>query len=73
METAMAAKRIVIEVGDERLASKILMELDKLGVKAYVEPDPDRVKERILERWKKMGRRAKPGELRVASLEEEFD
>jgi hypothetical protein len=73
MGEAMGTKRkIVVEVDDEGLIPKILGELNRIGVKAYVEPDPERVKERILARWKRLGRRARPGELKGISLEEEF-
>lgn len=37
-----------------------------------LELDFQEVRSRILARWRRLGRRAKPGELEAASLEEEF-
>jgi len=66
----MTTKKIVVEVDDKKVP-EVLRSLEKIGAVVRVEPDPEEVKRRILERWRKIGRRAKPGELADTSLEEE--
>ena len=54
---------------------KIVMEIPK-GLKRIdvreAKLDPEKVRARILERWRRLGRRAKPGDPTEASLEDEF-
>ncbi len=67
------AKKVIVEVGDERVFNEIIEELRKKGVKVRIVPEPEEIRKRIRKRWERIGRRAVPGELRDASLEEEFE
>ncbi|MEB3806163.1 MAG: hypothetical protein GSR73_01410 [Desulfurococcales archaeon] len=64
------ARRIVVE--EERRFREIVEWLEEMGFSVWVEPDPEAVRARILDRWRRLGRRARLGELVGASLEEEF-
>ena len=66
------ARKIVVEVEDEKRLQEIVEWLGKMGFRFWVEPDPETVGARILDRWRRLGRRARLGELVGASLEEEF-
>ncbi|MCE4600468.1 MAG: hypothetical protein F7C38_02745 [Desulfurococcales archaeon] len=66
-------RKIVMEVEDERRLQEIVVErLEKMGFRVKVEPDPEAIRAWILDRWRRPGRRARPGELAKAGLEEEF-
>ncbi len=67
------AKKIIVEIRDEKVFNEIVEELKKKGVRMRVVPEPEEVRKRITERWKRLGRRARPGELKGISLEEEFE
>ena len=65
-------RRVVLELGDEKMLEEIVDDLRRKGVKVRIIPDPEEVRRRIRERWKRTGRRAVPGDLKGAGLEEEF-
>ena len=65
-------EKIVVEVEDEKRLQEIVERLEKMGFSVKVEPDPEAIRARILDRWRKLGRRARLGELVGVSLEEEF-
>ena len=67
----VARRRIVVEVPED-LVPVIVEELARRGLRVRVEPDLEQVRRRILERWEKTGRRARPGDLEGVSLEDEF-
>ena len=68
----MAARRRIIIEAPEDLVPVLVEELARRGLRVRVEPDPEQVRRRILERWMKTGRRARPGDLEGVSLEDEF-
>ena len=68
----VAARRRIIVEAPEDLVPALVEELARKGLRVRVEPDPEQVRKRILERWTKTGRRARPGELVGVSLEDEF-
>jgi len=69
----MTAKRKVeVEISDVESPEKTIGRLRGAGIRAKLKPDPEELRRRILERWRRTGIVAKPGDLQGVSLEEEF-